>query len=201
VVSWLAGAHDPLQRASAADIATWLADDLLVKVDRMTMAHSLEGRAPYLHPGLVELAVNLPQTERMSRANSKVALRRVAGKYLPSDIVSRRKQGFVLPMRTWLEAWFKANDPPIYFSTCTFPGLDAPLLTELVVSDLSGGLRRERLLFSILMLLEWWNSFRSKRNHLIATLHLPPTPRRSQTIDQAPDKVDLRSRTGVHHGR
>src|SRR5262249_39481932 len=73
MAAWLAGSYDPLQRATAADIATWLADDLLVKADRMTMAHSVEGRAPYLSHFLVELALNLPQSERMTPTTSKVA--------------------------------------------------------------------------------------------------------------------------------
>jgi len=178
VLTWLADAHDPLQRASAADIATWLADDLLVKVDRMTMAHSLEGRAPYLSPALAELALNLPQAERMTGATSKVALRRVAGKYLPDDIVDRRKQGFVLPMRRWLEAWFKAyGGPGAYFSARGFPGLDATRLTELTTKDLAAGVRRERMLFAIVMLLEWWNAFRTRRDGLAADIRRPPLQR------------------------
>jgi asparagine synthase (glutamine-hydrolysing) len=171
VLSWLAGAHDPLQRASAADIGTWLADDLLVKADRMTMAHSLEGRAPYLTPVLAELALNLPQNERMTRATSKVALRRVAGKYLPSDIVDRRKQGFVLPMRLWLSAWFKAYGGPAgYFSVRGLPGLDAARLTEFVASDEAGGIPRERMVFSVVILLEWWKAFRARRDGVVADI-------------------------------
>jgi len=169
MLSWLAGAYDPLQRASAADIATWLADDLLVKVDRMTMAHSLEGRAPYLTPALAELALNLPQAERMTRDGSKVALRRVARNYLPEEIVDRRKQGFVLPMRRWLETWFKAHDGPAgYFPARGFPGLDAARLSAFVASDLAAGVRRERMLFAIVMLSEWWNAFQTRRNGLVA---------------------------------
>ena len=171
VLMWLGSAHDPLQRASAADIATWLADDLLIKVDRITMAHSLEGRTPYLSPALAELALNLPQADRMSSATSKVALRRIAGKYLPRDIVNRPKQGFVLPMRIWLEGWFKdrgtANQ---YFANRSFPGVNMDLLTNLVATDLAAGVHRERLVFAIIMLLEWWLSFRQKRTSLVDSL-------------------------------
>ena len=169
VMAWLGRAAHPLQRASAADIATWLADDLLVKVDRMTMAHSLEGRAPYLSPGLVELALNLPQTERMTETTSKVALRRVARNYLPEDIVARRKQGFVLPMRRWLGEWFKAHGTTkAYFSARPFPHLDTTCSTELVTADVLQGVQRERLLFAIIMLVEWWQAFQPKRSRLAA---------------------------------
>jgi asparagine synthase (glutamine-hydrolysing) len=169
VLAWLASACDPLQRATAADIATWLADDLLVKADRMTMAHSLEGRSPYLSPALVELALNLPQSERMTPVASKVALRRLAKHYLPHDIVDRPKQGFVLPMRAWLEAWFRfRGNPSAYFQARGFPGLDAVYLAGLVIADIAAGVRRERLLFAVIMLLEWWDAFQARRQSLVA---------------------------------
>jgi asparagine synthase (glutamine-hydrolysing) len=168
-LAWLAGAYDPLQRATCADLVTWLADDLLVKADRMTMAHSLEGRAPYLSPALAELALNLPQAERMTRTTAKAALRRIAGSYLPEEIVNRGKQGFVLPMRSWLAGWFKSHGTPkTYCSTRTFPGLDAVRLANLVTADLAAGVRRERLLFAVIMLLEWWSAFQSTRKTLRA---------------------------------
>ncbi|MBD2517424.1 hypothetical protein H6G93_21075 [Nostoc sp. FACHB-973] len=56
-------------------MATWLPDDLLVKYDRMAMAHSLEGRAPFLQPQLVEIGLNLPERERMSKEINKLALK------------------------------------------------------------------------------------------------------------------------------
>ena len=106
-LKWLDRACDPLQSATASDIASWLTDDLLVKVDRMTMAHSLEGRVPFLTPALVDLAINLPQTERINGKNSKIALRRIARHYLPWVFAYRGKHGFVLPMRNWLAEWFE----------------------------------------------------------------------------------------------
>src|SRR4029079_13408251 len=91
----------------AADLATWLPDDLLVKFDRMAMAHSLEGRAPFLQPRLAELALALPPASRMAGRTSKVALRRVAARWLPPEIVDRAKHGFILPMPSWLRQWFQ----------------------------------------------------------------------------------------------
>ena len=60
LIGWLDSASDSHKRAMAADLGTWLPDDLLVKFDRMGMAHSLEGRAPYLSPRLAELALRRP---------------------------------------------------------------------------------------------------------------------------------------------
>jgi asparagine synthase (glutamine-hydrolysing) len=154
--TWLAGAHDPLQRATAADLATWLPDDLLVKYDRMAMAVSLEGRAPFLEPGLVAAALALPPAERMSGGQSKIALRRIAQRWLPERIHARRKQGFVLPMRAWIREWLAARGgPAAYVGAPSIPGLDLKELVAVVAADLEAGLQRERLLFALVMLVEW----------------------------------------------
>ena len=155
-LAWLTGAHDPLQRASAADVATWLPDDLLVKFDRMTMAVSLEGRAPFLAPELVEAALALPPAQRMSAGSSKVALRRIAARWVPERIHDRRKQGFVLPMRQWIEQWFAAHGgPEPYFREHAVPRVDGAEMARIAVEDLAAGLQRERLLFAMIMLVEW----------------------------------------------
>lgn len=163
LLDWLGGAHGPLQRATATEIATWLPDDLLVKFDRMAMAHSLEGRAPFLDPRIVALGLALRPTERMAR-NSKVALRRIARRWLPDDILNRPKQGFVLPMRRWIGEWFAAwGGASAYFAQRPIPGVDSEALTDIVGSDLVAGLHRERLLFAVVMLAEWWHFFAAKR--------------------------------------
>ena len=84
------------------DTRLWLPDDLLTKVDRATMAYSLEARVPYLDRRLVELAFRIdPETKRRGNC-SKYLIKKVAEQYLPSEIVYRRKQGFHMPLRRWL---------------------------------------------------------------------------------------------------
>ncbi len=162
--AWLNQSRDSLQRASAADIATWLPDDLLVKFDRMSMAHSLEGRAPYLDPKIVELGLRLPQSQRIDGSIGKVALRRVAERWLPKEILARPKQGFVLPMRQWLAQWFEAQRSVTdYFGERAIPGLDMAGVASLTETDLAGGVSRERLLFALVLLVEWYKSFTSRK--------------------------------------
>jgi asparagine synthase (glutamine-hydrolysing) len=121
-----------------------LSADLLVKFDRMSMAHSLEGRAPFLSPRLAEFGLSLPLGQRMG-TQSKVALRRLARKYLPSELLNRPKQGFVLPMTRWLADWFRDYDGRrAYFTSRSTPGLDRAVLTEITEVDLAVGVRRER---------------------------------------------------------
>jgi asparagine synthase (glutamine-hydrolysing) len=164
---WLAGASDGLQRATAADIATWLPDDLLVKFDRMAMAHSLEGRAPFLAAPVVEAGLRLSPSEKQRGATSKVALRRVAHRFLPAAIVERRKQGFVLPMQRWLGEWFgSAASVQDYLLARPVPGLDCREAARLARGDLAAGVKRERLLFALVLLVEWYQSFAGRRTTL-----------------------------------
>jgi asparagine synthase (glutamine-hydrolysing) len=164
---WLNQSRGDLQRAAATDIATWLVDDLLVKFDRMSMAHSLEGRAPYLSSAMVESGLALPASQKMNGETSKVALRRVAKRWLPEEIIERPKQGFVLPMAKWLVQWFAEHGSVgEYFRARAVPGLDMTEVSRLTEEDLSHGVRRERLLFALLMLIEWYQSFQSRQSEV-----------------------------------
>jgi len=153
----LASARDPLQRRSLADAMTWLPDDLLVKLDRMSMAHGLEGRAPYLAPRVAELALALPPARRSTFLRRKVALAAAAAPLLPPEIISRRKHGFVLPMREWLRDHFAAfGSVERWIAERPLPLLDRRALAEFVREALAGGRGRTRALFSLTLLSEWW---------------------------------------------
>lgn len=162
-INWLDLAGDPLQRATAADLATWLPDDLLVKFDRMAMAHSLEGRAPFLMPELVDAAVHLPGTRRMANGVSKIALRQIANRWLPKSILERRKQGFVLPMRDWIAQWFSLHGGVSeYFHSQEISGLNTQEIVRAVNEDMLAGINRERFIFSLIMLIEWFKHSQAK---------------------------------------
>jgi asparagine synthase (glutamine-hydrolysing) len=84
------------------DARLWLPDDLLTKVDRATMAHSLEARVPYLDHRFVETCARLDPGLKQRDSTQKHILKKVAEKYLPQEIVHRSKQGFVMPLHQWL---------------------------------------------------------------------------------------------------
>jgi asparagine synthase (glutamine-hydrolysing) len=90
------------ERMMARDIAHYLPDDILVKVDRATMAVSLEGRMPLLDHRIVELAWRMPMKLKLRGGTGKWILRRILSKYVPDDIVNRPKQGFGAPIENWL---------------------------------------------------------------------------------------------------
>jgi asparagine synthase (glutamine-hydrolysing) len=91
-----------LDRLLHVDTKLWLPDDLLTKVDRATMTHSLEARVPYLDHAFVEFCARLDPALKIRGTTHKHLLKRVAERYLPPDIVERGKQGFVMPLTEWL---------------------------------------------------------------------------------------------------
>jgi asparagine synthase (glutamine-hydrolysing) len=163
LIEQLDRAADPLQRATCADLMSWLPDDLLVKYDRMAMANSLEGRAPFLQPEVVDIGVRrLQPLDRMAYGETKRALRRAARHWLPRAILKRPKQGFVLPMRKWITQWFRRHDGvEAYFRDRPLPLLDMGQLISLVTADVEQGLARERLIFALILLTEWHEAFRA----------------------------------------
>jgi len=84
------------------DSISYLPDDILVKLDRATMAVSLEGRVPMLDPDVVEFAWSLPLEMKVLAGQSKRVLRRVLARYLPPDVFPREKMGFGIPLGEWL---------------------------------------------------------------------------------------------------
>jgi len=91
-----------LARLQDVDLGTYLVDDLLVKTDRASMAHSLEARVPFLDPVVTNLALALPTRHKVRGLRKKVLLRKAAAPLLPPELLRRRKRGFSIPAAAWL---------------------------------------------------------------------------------------------------
>ena len=105
-----APASDLVSRMQYADIKTYMTADVLTKVDRMSMACSLEVRCPLLDHVFVELATTLPVSMKIHKGTRKYLLRRLAEKLgVPREVLYRRKQGFALPLKHWMRAELKAE--------------------------------------------------------------------------------------------
>ena len=92
----------PLARLQDVDLGIYLVDDLLVKVDRASMAHSLETRVPFLDPVVAELAMALPDRAKVRGFAQKRLLRRAVAPLLPDSVARGKKQGFSIPAAAWL---------------------------------------------------------------------------------------------------
>jgi asparagine synthase (glutamine-hydrolysing) len=91
----------------AGDIKSYLVDDILVKVDRMSMANSLEVRAPLLDHKLMEFAARLPNSLKLRYGSGKYLLKRMARQILPASILKKRKHGFAIPLSEWFRSCLK----------------------------------------------------------------------------------------------
>lgn len=105
-LDWIRGFGTPhsLASAQAFDLRTVLCDALLMKVDKATMAASLEARVPFLDRRLVEYALGLPASFQVRRLKGKYLLRTVAAKYLPRSVAFRKKHGFIVPWEEWVRS-------------------------------------------------------------------------------------------------
>jgi asparagine synthase (glutamine-hydrolysing) len=94
---------DELNQQLYVDIKTYLVDDILVKVDRMSMAESIEARAPYLDYRFVELISSLPGNLKLNGMKTKWILKESMRDLLPEEILRRGKEGFSIPIKNWLQ--------------------------------------------------------------------------------------------------
>jgi asparagine synthase (glutamine-hydrolysing) len=95
-------AVDVLTKLQHIDTKIWLPDDILVKADRMSMAHSLETRVPFLDHRVVEFAASLPPHLKLRRLTKKYILKRAMSGHLPSEVLKGKKRGFNVPVPIWL---------------------------------------------------------------------------------------------------
>ncbi len=95
--------EDDITRMQYVDMNTWLVQDILVKADRMSMAHSLELRVPFLDREMLKVALSIPSKYRVSKDLTKIALRGAARKQVPEKQASMPKRGFPVPLNDWLK--------------------------------------------------------------------------------------------------
>ena len=148
--------HDPLSRAQYTDINFYMTEDVLVKVDRMSMAHSLEVRAPLLDHRLLEFAATLPVEMKIKQGQGKWLMRQVAKKRYPEKIINHPKQGFSIPAASWLRKELKeiAADK-IFNSTVIQNYLNQQQVQRLWNEHQSGKQDHNVLLWGLMMLGFW----------------------------------------------
>ncbi len=149
-----APARDPLDRAQYADMKIWLPGDILTKVDRASMAVSLEAREPLLDHRLMEFAARLPVNLRVRRGTGKYLMKRAMRRFLPDEILYRRKMGFVTPISGWFRGSLAGEAQAIaQGSALAETGLfDMEVVRRLVTDHQRGLADNGRTLWQLLML-------------------------------------------------
>ncbi len=148
---------DALAGMIAADVATVLPDDFLVKVDRASMAHGLEVRPPLVDHEVLELAARIPSHWKVHRGQTKWILKQAARESLPDSILHRRKQGFEIPIDDWLRGPLR----PMFEGAVLDPGahvadlIDRGIARRIYQSHLAGIGRQGNTLWSLLVLARW----------------------------------------------
>ena len=149
-----APAADSLSRAQYADLRIWLPGDILTKVDRTSMAVSLEAREPLLDHRLVEFAARVPAKFRLRGGVGKWLMKEALGRFLPREILHRRKMGFVTPISAWFrgplagEAAAVARSPAL----AELGWFDETAIARIAEEHRSGRSDHGRLLWQLLML-------------------------------------------------
>ncbi len=149
-----APARSGLDRAQYADLKFWLPGDILTKVDRTSMAVSLEAREPLLDHRLIEFAAGLPERLRIRGGQGKWLLKHAMERYLSHEVLYRPKQGFVTPIAQWLRGPLAGEARAIGRGTALARTgwFDGDRIAALAEAHISGRSDHSRLLWQLLML-------------------------------------------------
>jgi asparagine synthase (glutamine-hydrolysing) len=152
---------DPIDRMMYVDVKTYLADDILAKVDKMSMAVSLEARVPLLDHKLIEFAARVPSSLKLRRGRTKHLLRQVLERSVPRSILDGPKHGFTAPIADWLRGPLKGMATELLLDgRLKDRGLfHAPVVARLWDEHQRGRRDHRHRLWSLIMLELWFRQF------------------------------------------
>ena len=151
---------DDISKMQYIDLNFWLIGDILLKADKMSMAHSLESRVPYLDREVFELAKTIPSKFKVSDENTKLAFRKAAARDLASKVSTKKKLGFPVPIRIWLKSdkyyeivkkAFESKEAEKFFNTKE--------LIKLLDEHKLGKADYSRHIWNVYMFLIWYERF------------------------------------------
>ena len=151
---------DDVTKMQYIDINFWLIGDILLKADKMSMAHCLESRVPFLDEEVFNVARTLPTKYKVNKSNTKYAMRKAANQYLPDMVAEKKKLGFPVPIRIWLKdekyynmikKAFTSEAANKYFNTDE--------LVKYLDEHKEGKADNSRKIWTVYMFLVWYNDF------------------------------------------
>jgi asparagine synthase (glutamine-hydrolysing) len=153
--------NDPLNRALFLDIETLLPDQVLAFVDRLSMAHSVEVRPPFLDHRLVQFVADLPGSVKIKAGRVKHILKEAVRDLLPRELLDRPKEGFIMPVNEWLignlKGYVQATLAPERLARHGLFQADA--IRQMLEAHYSGAANRGNQIWNLLMLQLWWEEY------------------------------------------
>ena len=149
----------PINDVLSFDQNIYLSEDLLVKEDRATMAHSLEGRVPFLDHRLVEFANSLPVNLKLKQKTGKYILKKTFDKLLPHEILHRKKQGFGVPLKHYFRNELKDYAESIIFDFKGFEYYDKALVRKSWDLHQAGKVDYSSFFWNIIIFNKWYNTW------------------------------------------
>lgn len=152
--------YSNIDKMQAIDINFWLMKDILLKADRMTMASSIEGRVPFIDKEVFSVASKLPFDYKVTKENTKVALREAARKVIPTDAYKKKKLGFPVPIREWIkDGAFKEDIEKTINSDVANRYFNVKFLNKLFNEHLSGKKDNYRKIWTVYTFIKWYQVF------------------------------------------
>ena len=152
--------YSNIDKMQAIDINFWLMKDILLKADRMTMASSIEGRVPFIDKEVFSVASKLPFDYKVTKENTKVALREAAKEVIPTDAYKKKKLGFPVPIREWIkDGEFKEDIEKTINSAVANKYFNVKFLNKLFNEHLSGKKDNYRKIWTVYTFIKWYQVF------------------------------------------
>jgi len=149
-----------LEKKQYLDLNLWLPGDILLKADKMSMAHSIELRVPYLDKVVMKEAESIPAAYKINGQNTKAVMRTAANKTLPDEWANREKKGFPVPIRTWLREDPFYSDVKRHFTSDTAAEyFDTDKLLKLLEDHKNGTAQNGRKIWTVYTFLVWHEQF------------------------------------------
>ena len=151
---------DDLTKKQYLDLNLWLPGDILLKADKMSMAHSLELRVPFLDKEVMKVAQDIPRDYRVNDENTKYVLRKAANEVLPDEWAKREKKGFPVPIREWLkEEKYHRIVKESFESDYAREFFDTTKIVKLLDNHYNGNENNARKIWVIYIFLVWYKRF------------------------------------------
>lgn len=149
-----------IDKMQAIDINFWLMKDILLKADRMTMSQSIEGRVPFIDKEVFKVAKSLPFDYKVTKENTKVALRDAAKKVIPTEAYKKKKLGFPVPIREWIkDGSFYEDIRNAFNSEIASKYFNIKVINKLLEEHINNKKDNYRKIWTIYTFIKWYDVF------------------------------------------